>query len=868
MIRPAVRRLAALVPLALLVTVVPLSTPASATPVAATPVAAAVPAEASGRVLLQLETGTAARGSASDDRTRIAGAGARVRARVGAEGGRTVRSYDGLPFLAVEATGPALQRLLAGPDVRAVLPDRMFRPTLATSSAVVGATTAWAAGYDGTGQTVAVLDTGVQADHPFLGGRVVDEACFARSNSCPNGQATQLGTGSAAPCAYDVGACGHGTHVAGIAAGAGSTSSGIARGASIAAVQVFSRLDSTTRCGTGKTTCAVSWTSDLLAGMDHIATLARSRPVAAVNLSLGGTRVFPGTCDGDDSAMTRAVTSLRDLGVASVAASGNEDLTGEMSSPACISTAIAVGATSSTLTSDTVAPFSNSSPALDLLAPGVDIPSSFPVSTFVRLSGTSMATPHVAGALAVLKQKAPNATVTQLLTALTSTGRPVLDTRQQRTTPRIQLDAALATFTAAVPAPARMVAPMPKPAPTPTPAPTPEPVVVAPVPVVLAPAPTTSPSPAPTTSPSPAPTTSPAPAPKTAPSPVDPLPALVPASVRLSGTDRYDTAARIFTAGFGCPTGGVGSVVLARGDAFADALAGSYLAGSKATCVLLTAPESVPAATLRALRGSGARTVYLLGGSSAISDAVASQLTRTPSVACSGAAGPLLNVVRVAGANRFDTARLTALQPGRAAVGTADLGSGTALRTAVVASGLGFADALAAGPLSYAGAASGRPGNGAGFPTLLTRATSLSPEAESALVALGVQQVVLPGGTAVVGAGVESRLRQLGVRVVRVAGSNRTETAALLSRFAVDRLGFSAAGVTLARGDAFADALAGAAYAGDRGQPLLLTAGPNDLGAATRDALTVSTASRVTAFGGLGAISAVTLADAVRALIA
>ena len=842
MLRPAVRRLAALVPFALLVAVVPLSSAAAAAP------AGTRQPDPVGRVLLQLDVASSPAGalSALAGRARdaqLSESRARVVRRVRVEGGRTVRTYGSLPFVSVEASGATVRRLLSSTDVEAVLPDEQFRVALTTSSAVVGAPAAWAAGYDGTGQTVAVLDSGVQADHPFLGGRVVDEACFSRSLTCPNGQATQRGPGSAAPCTYDARACGHGTHVAGIVAGQGSTGSGTGRGASISAVQVFSRLDSVAECG-GQPTCAVSWTSDILAGLDHVAALARTRPVAAVNLSLGGGS-FSGACDGSQPAMTRAIDTLLRLGVVTVAASGNDGLVEAVASPACISTALAVGATASTPTSDDVTTWSNSSAMLDLLAPGFRIRSSYPGSTEATLSGTSMAAPHVAGALAVLRQNSPTAPPDQLVAALLSTGKPVLDARQQRTTPRVQIDRALLALAGAAP----VVGPAP--AAGPAPGEQPAPVV----------------TPAPVTVPVPAPVVEPAPEPNAPVIPPNPMPApSVAASVRLSGSDRYDTAARIFTAGFGCPTGGVGSLVLARGDAFADALAGSYLAGSKATGVLLTAPGSVPASTLSALRGSGARTIYLLGGSSAISDAVATQLARTPSVACSGAAGPPLTVVRIAGSNRFDTARLTALQPGRAAVGTADLGSGAPLRTAVLASGLGFADALAAGPLSYTGAATGRPGNGLGFPTLLTTPAGLSAEAEAAVLALGVQQVLVPGGTAVVGPGVESRLRQLGVRVVRVAGANRSETASLVGRFAVDRLGFDPSGVTLARGDAFADALAGAANAGDRGQQLLLTAGPDDLGSATRDALTASSASRVTAFGGLGAISAATLADATRAL--
>jgi lactocepin len=322
---------------------------------------------------------------------------------------------------------------------------------------------------------------------------------------------------------------------------------------------------------------------------------------------------------------------------------------------------------------------------------------------------------------------------------------------------------------------------------------------------------------------------------------------------RLSGTDRYDTAARIFTDAFGCGDGGASSAILARGDAFADALAGSYLAGVQDTGVLLTATTSVPATTLQALRTSGARTVHLLGGTSAISDAVAAQLARTPSYACDGTAGAPLEVVRISGANRFDTARRTAEQAGAGAVGTADLGSGP-LKTAILASGLGFADALAAGPRSYA----------AGLPTLLTTPAALSSEAEAGITALRIRQVVVPGGTAVVGPAVVSRLESLGIRVVRLAGSNRTETAARVAAFAVDELGFSRSGVTLARGDAFADALAGAAWAGDLRVPLLLTAGPTALGDATRAYLSQATGlASVTALGGVGAVSQAVLDEAV-----
>ena len=775
----------------------------------------AAPVAGSGRVLLRLDTAFTPPGrltavGRSRQSERLAVARGRALGRVAAVGARPLRSYDALPYVAVQASAADVRELRAAPEVLEVLPDEVHHPSLASSAPLVGASAAWAAGATGAGQTVAVLDSGVDSTHAFLAGKIVDEACFSANGSCPNGASVQQGPGAAAPCSYDAGACPHGTHVAGIVAGTGSTTHGVARGATIAAVQVFSR--STTGCPAGRSVCAVGYTSDLLAGLDHVARLARNRSVAAVNLSLGGGS-FPGTCDASQPALKAAVDTLRSLGIATVVASGNDGTSGSMSSPACLSSAVAVGSTS---LADVVSTFSSASAELDLLAPGEAIVSSYAGGNrAATMSGTSQATPHVAGALAVLRSAHPTATVSQLLAALTATGKPVVDPRTGRSTPRLQVDAALSRLAGAAPTP----------------------------PSVTSPPATAS---------------------------VPPASGVVPqaTSSRLSGADRYDTAARVYSAAFGCGEGGVQGVVLARGDAFADALAGSYLAGTLDTGVLLTGTTSVPAPTLQALRSSGARTVHLLGGTSAISEAVADQLARTPSYGCDGTAGEPLRVVRLAGSNRFDTARRTAESAGAAAVGTAELGTGLR-RTAVLASGLGFADALAAGPLSYAGAVEPSRGSGGGFPTLLTSSGSLSPEAESALRSLGIEQVLVPGGESVVSAAVASQVSAMGIRVVRLAGANRSETAALVAGLAVERLGFERATVTLARGDAFADALAGAAYAGESAVPLLLTAGPTTLGPATRSYLHAGSGrtTGVTAFGGDGAISARTLAEAVSALL-
>lgn len=763
-------------------------------------------AELSGRVLVTLDTAFTPPGRlmATDRRSqrdRLAGVRAGLLDRLAGTGARPVRGYDQLPYLAVEASAEAVRALRADPAVAAVRPDRRFTAALADSVPLVGAPQAWAAGGDGDGQVVAVLDSGVQADHPFLAGRVIAEACFSSGGDCPDGSSKQLGAGAAAPCGYDTRTCAHGTHVAGIVASADGRLAGVAPAARLAAVQVFSR--STVDCPAGAASCAISSTSDLLAGLDYVADLAGRYPIAAVNLSLGGGS-FAGSCDADEPELARAVEALHSLGILTVAAAGNDGELQAMSAPGCLSAVVAVGSTSKT---DAVSSFSNSSPQLALLAPGEEITSSWAENRTAPASGTSQATPHVAGAVAALKSAVPSASADEVLAALTSTGLPVTDPRNGRTTPRLQVDAALdALFDGR---------------------------------------------------------------PRTE-------PAAAPTSARLSGVDRYATAARVFADSFGCDRGGAASAVLARGDAFADALTGSYLAGSRDTGVLLTAGDSVPDATLAALRASGAGTVYLLGGPAAIGAAVADRLARTPSVSCAGATGPPLAVVRISGDDRYATALAVADYVGPDGVGTLDsAGSGAAVRTAVLASGAGYADALAAGPLCYAGAGSAQAGNQLGFPLLLTGGSTLEDDVEAGLGRLGIEQVLLPAGTAVLSPQVQSRLEQLGITVVRIAGADRTETAAELARFAVgDRpghrvgVGFDRAGVGLARGDAFADALAGAAHAGAHRWPLLLTVNPLELGRASTDYLrsAAGQTTTVTAYGGQSAVATRTLDDALAAL--
>ena len=120
--------------------------------------------------------------------------------------------------------------------------------------------------------------------------------------------------------------------------------------------------------------------------------------------------------------MKAIIDNLRSAKIATAIASGNDGFNGLVSSPGCISTAVTVG---STTKSDTISSFSNHATLVDLLAPGSIIFAALPGGTFGFLSGTSMATPHVAGAFAVLKQGKPSASVQEIQDALACTGVPL-----------------------------------------------------------------------------------------------------------------------------------------------------------------------------------------------------------------------------------------------------------------------------------------------------------------------------------------------------------------------------------------------------------------------------------------------------------
>jgi putative cell wall-binding protein len=262
---------------------------------------------------------------------------------------------------------------------------------------------------------------------------------------------------------------------------------------------------------------------------------------------------------------------------------------------------------------------------------------------------------------------------------------------------------------------------------------------------------------------------------------------------RLGGADRFATAELITEADSSC----FNTVILARGDQFADALAASYVAGHEGAGILLTNTDSIPASTLNGLRNVGAKRVLLMGGTAAISDAVATQLDGTTAYNCH--AGPVvpattLTVQRLAGSDRFQTAQVAAEFEGLGSAGALDTNRdgdcNDDAKTAIVASGSTFADALAAGPLAYAGNPKFGCGNATPIPLLLTGAAGVPAATTAALTNLGIQNVIVVGGTAAVSDAAVAQLTSAGYSVRRIAGANRNATAVALGSAMIDEWGF------------------------------------------------------------------------------
>jgi len=296
------------------------------------------------------------------------------------------------------------------------------------------------------------------------------------------------------------------------------------------------------------------------------------------------------------------------------------------------------------------------------------------------------------------------------------------------------------------------------------------------------------------------------------------------ALVRMYGPTRYETGQAIVrSTSFEATT-----AILASGMGYADALSAAGVAGAYNAPLLLTAPTSLSSVVAVQLVEMGVERVIIIGGTPAVSAAVASTLTNGGFI-----------VERLSGSDRYATSAACATRV-RSLVGPTD---------AFVVRGDGFADALAVSPLAYTQK----------MPVLLTKPTSLSPGTKTFLESNDVLNVYIAGGTPAVSAGVASAIDALNggtTTVTRVAGSDRYWTARAVADFGVGK-GWNDYGfVGVATGANYPDALAGGVGCGRMGGVLLLTQ-PTKLAPATSGAIVNNSATidRVAVFGSGSAVS-------------
>ncbi len=398
-----------------------------------------------GRVIVQVATNLSPNASAQDEVRAVAASQDNVLAST-AGSVNVVGKLTRIPILVLEVDETAIRSLAASSGVVALMMDTPREITVSESIPMIGAQVVYSSGYTGKGFSVAILDSGVEATHSFFGGRVVYDGCFSSNYSadnieslCPNGGDFQEGPGASNGCPIGLDGCDHGSHVAGIAAGNASGGNGVAPGAGIVGLQVFSRF-AADRCG-GTADCIRTLDSDQMRAMEWVLENRDRYNIAAINMSLGGgSYTDQATCDAESAPYKAVVDRLVAANIAVVSTTGNNAETNAMGSPGCISSIISVG---SVTKSDGISDFSNSHAMMDILAPGSDIISAYKGNRFDAMSGTSMAAPHVAGAFALLRSARPNASISQIFAAMAEGGNSFRDPRNGLVRPRLEVGNAL-----------------------------------------------------------------------------------------------------------------------------------------------------------------------------------------------------------------------------------------------------------------------------------------------------------------------------------------------------------------------------------------------------------------------------------------
>ena len=365
-------------------------------------------------------------------RDRVAAAQRSAIGRVKPEALVALRQYESVPAFSANVRSEESVHALAGDqNVRRIDLDVGGAGQLASSVHVIAADERRQVGNLGQGVVVAILDSGIDTDHPDLADAVVHQACFGNPDGpagvgfCPNETDRQVGPGAAEDDA------GHGSFVAGIVASNGIVSApGVAPAASIVAIKV------TDNCSLSG--CFYAF-SEIVAALDYLIRNNATLQVRAINMSFGTNTLFAGACDNATAftmAGAAAINTLRSMGVIAFAAAGNNSSGTMMTAPACLSNVVSVGATTD---DDVVATFSNSNATTDIFAPGVSITSDFLAGgTFTSATGgTSAASPHAAGCAALLIESGEALTPAAIETRLETSPVTVTDAKNGRSFPRI-----------------------------------------------------------------------------------------------------------------------------------------------------------------------------------------------------------------------------------------------------------------------------------------------------------------------------------------------------------------------------------------------------------------------------------------------
>ncbi|WP_285853875.1 S8 family serine peptidase [Oceanobacillus luteolus] len=587
----------------------------------------------------------------------------------------------------------------------------------------------WEQGYDGTGIVVATIDSGVEWQHPAL--KANYRGYNAETGSVNHAYSWYDAVGDATE-PTDV--IDHGTHVTGTMVGvAGEQEIGVAPGAQWIAVRAFDRYGNASD-------------TDLLEAAEWILNPTDKNGVERPDLAPDIVNNSWGGGSGYDEFYRDIVKAWNAAGITSVFSAGNamnyKPEPGSVESPANYPESFAVGAIDE---ENRLAPFSKLGPSPygeikpDVVAPGVNIYSSILDGRYGTKPGTSMASPHVSGLVALLKQADKNLTVEDTKRILKQTATPLTDSNYSDY-PNNGFGYGLINAQAAM---QQVLEEKDK------------------------------------------------------------------AVSRISGYLRYDTAIEISRRGWDSTD----TVVLARGDDFADALTAVPLAFKLDAPILLTGTNKLYNETLREIKRLKASNVVIIGGTGAISEGIYTTL-----------ANEGLNVRRLYGSSRTETAAIIAEE-------VAPNGS----EQAFVVNGYDFPDALSAAP--YAA--------NQGIPILVSQTNKLPVATIKALDSLNVQESMVIGGASVVTESVKSKLPQ----PTRISGKDRYETNILLA----EHFNPNVESMYVATGTNFADSLAGATLAAKNNTGILLV--HHRIPESVKNFITENGVQELTIFGGKAAVS-------------